>query len=52
MIQSQGVWARGLDPVQSSPESLKNKDARLARFKAMNEQAIQFAGLDGKGGRL
>ncbi len=47
MVQSQGVWARGLDPVQSSPESLKGKDERLKRFKEMNSMALEVSGLSG-----
>ena len=52
MVQSQGVWARGLDPVQSSPESLRGKEERLRRFKKMNELALMFSGLEGTTGRL
>ncbi|KAI9027057.1 aminoglycoside phosphotransferase, partial [Hyaloraphidium curvatum] len=44
MVQSQGVYARGLDPVQASPESLKGNDVRLRRFKEMNAVALELAG--------
>jgi len=37
-----------LDPVQSSPESLKGKEERQKRFKEQNEFALEFAGLSGE----